>query len=125
MSRSIWDMILDVELGGISEVEKADPAGSAGDAAKTRRDVRVQQLEARLDWTLMVCEAMWSLLKEHVPVTDERLIDRITELDLADGRLDGKKTRPPTICGSCGRSVSQRFPRCVYCGEVIERDVFA
>ncbi len=125
MSGSIWDMILEVEQGALPDLDKPEAAGGGEDVGRAGRDDRVAQLEARLDWTLMVCEAMWSLLKEHLQLTDDRLIERITELDMADGKLDGKKARPPATCGTCSRTVSQRFPRCIYCGAVIERDVFA
>ena len=125
MSNSIWEMILDVEQGALADLDKPATVESGAQVGQAGRDGRVEQLEARLDWTLMVCEAMWSLLKEHLQLSDERLIDRITELDMADGKLDGKKSRPPATCGTCNRTVSQRFPRCIYCGTVIDRDVFA
>lgn len=125
MGNSIWEMILEVEQGALADLDKPATLVSGEEVGRAGREGRVEQLEARLDWTLMVCEAMWSLLKEHTALSDERLIDRITELDMADGKLDGKKARPPATCGACRRTVSQRFPKCIYCGAVIERDVFA
>jgi len=125
MSNSIWEMILDVEQGSLADLDKPATVVSGEEVGQAAKDGHVERLEARLDWTLMVCEAMWSLIKEHVQLSDQRLIDRITELDMADGKLDGKKSRPPATCGQCSRTVSQRFPRCIYCGAAIDRDVFA
>ena len=120
MSTSIWDMILDVSPGSLADLERPR-SGVSGGATRAS----VEQLEARLDWTLMVCEAMWSLLKEHADVSDEQLVDRITQLDLEDGKLDGKKARPPATCGECGHVVSQRLRRCMHCGAALDGDGFA
>jgi len=125
MSTSLWSMVLETEQGALADLEKPKGAAAGEEGRKHARDACVEQLEARLDWTMMVCEAIWSLAREPLGLTDERLKDRITELDLADGKLDGRKRRAPATCGACRRTVSQRFPRCVYCGSAIERDPFA
>jgi len=57
-------------------------------------------------------------------VSDDELVQRITESDLSDGQLDGKVRRPPATCGGCGRTVSPRFPKCMYCGATLERNPF-
>jgi hypothetical protein len=98
-----------------SEGAKADGAGRRAGTA---------ELEACLDRTLLVCEAMWTLLRDKLGVTDKELVDRINEVDLSDGKLDGKVRKTPVSCPKCGRTISRKFPQCMYCGQPIIHDPF-
>ena len=45
---------------------------------------------------LMITEALWMLLKKEHGYTDDVLLQRIREIDLRDGELDGRvAVRPP------------------------------
>ena len=99
-------------IGG--DTSAADASRSAGAA---RRDAR--EVEDRLDRALLACEAMWSILRDKLGVTDLELIERINDIDLSDGRLDGKVRKTAVACPKCNRTISQRFPKCMYCGQPI------
>lgn len=107
-------------IGGLAEREIADAKGTA-ERAKTD----VEQLELRLERALLGCEAMWSLLRDHLKLTDEALLDRIYQLDISDGKLDGRARKATASCPSCKRTISPRFPRCMYCGQEVMHDPFA
>ena len=96
-------------------VAAQDAAQAKGEAR--RASTRAEDVERQLDRTLLACEAMWSLLRDKLGVTDEMLMERITEIDLSDGKLDGKVARPVAPCPNCKRPNSSRFTRCVYCGK--------
>ena len=103
---------------------------SGGDTGKLRstepgKAGKAGAMEARLDSALLVCEAMWTLLRDKVGVTDEDLIKRINDLDLSDGKLDGKVRKPPVSCPKCQRTIARRMPKCMYCGQPIMHDPFA
>ncbi|MFG0257910.1 MAG: hypothetical protein ACF8GE_08420 [Phycisphaerales bacterium JB043] len=84
------------------------------------------QLEARLERLSLVCEALWTMLRDYHNFTDNELRERINLIDLADGKLDGKKASGgPNACPKCSRAVSPRFNKCIYCSEPIQRDPFA
>jgi len=70
----------------------------------------------QLDKLGLVCQAMWSLIRERTNLTDKDLLTRVTELDLKDGVLDGKYTKPPVDCPKCGSKMSRKFNRCLFCG---------
>ena len=110
-----------------SELRSYRAATKAGEAkADATRAVReVEELERRLERALLVCEAMWTIMREKLGLSDEELIERIKEVDLSDGKLDGRVRRRGTYCPSCGRLVPSKFHRCMYCGEEIEFDPFA
>ena len=104
---------------GLSRVA-AEASGHA-----RRAKTSVAQLEDRLDRATLACEAMWLILKEKLGVGDEELLNRMNELDLSDGELDGKVRKSAVACPSCGRTIARRFPKCMYCGQPIMHDPFA
>lgn len=106
-----------------STIAATEAAEAKGDVRRTRQNV--DELEARLDRTVMACEAMWTLLRDKLDLTDEQLIDQITALDLSDGKLDGKVRRTAVRCPKCDRTIARRFPNCMYCGQAVMHDPFA
>jgi len=84
----------------------------------------IENVEAKLDRALLACEALWTLFRDRLGLTDDELIHRINELDLSDGRLDGKVSRSAVSCPSCGRAIARRFAKCMYCGQAIMQDPF-
>jgi len=105
---------------GYAQISASDARRKASSA-----QTRSQQVEDRLDRAMLACEAMWSLLRDKLGVTDEMLMARITEIDLSDGKLDRKVSRPVAPCPHCQRPNSSRFNRCVYCGKDLPSAPFA
>lgn len=107
---------------GMDHAAATGAARASGDARAARTDVA--EMEMRLERALLACEAMWTLLRDKIGVTDQELIERINDLDLSDGKLDGKIRKTPVSCPSCGRTISRRLPKCMYCGQPIMHDPF-
>ena len=72
-------------------------------------------LDDRIDRTLVVIEALWTMLKQHGH-SDEELASIIAQLDSADGLADGKRSKAPTTCSSCGSKVAAGLKNCQICG---------
>ena len=98
------------------EIDQAKATARRGtsNALDAKRSVR--SLEDRLDRLTLVNMAMWSLLKDKLGLTEEDLISRMVEIDISDGRPDGKVTVGVRKCGKCGRVLSPRHRKCLYCG---------
>jgi hypothetical protein len=100
------------------------PAGgaelSAADRAALRGGERaaqdVQALQAELNRLTLACAALWSLVKEHGHA-DEELLARMQELDLRDGKLDGRLAADVVSCKDCGRKTKAGRRTCLYCGK--------
>jgi hypothetical protein len=92
--------------------------------AASRAEQRIKLLEANLAKGLMICETLWELLVEKTGLTQDDLINKLNEVDMRDGVLDGKNQRGIAECAACGRKVSGRHAACLYCGEVIDGSVF-
>jgi ribosomal protein S27AE len=76
----------------------------------------VEELQDRLEKLSLVSLAMWSLLQEKTGLTEQDLMDRVRAIDLADGVEDGKVTQTVSKCVKCGRTMSPRHRKCLYCG---------
>jgi hypothetical protein len=76
----------------------------------------IQRVSARIDSLALTCQAMWELIRERTNLSDEDIEARMQEIDLRDGREDGRMHTPVFECSECGRKVSSRHQRCLYCG---------
>lgn len=92
--------------------------GSAGDASNIRH------LQQQIDRLEILCEAMWTLLRDKVGESDESLMAKVLEIDLSDGQADGKVARGPQQCPNCNRPNSRRHEFCIYCGQPIRKTPF-
>jgi hypothetical protein len=99
-----------------AEQRSEEALNRARDATEETRDLRAQ-----IERLQMICEGMWSILKERVGATEQQLLDLIEEIDLRDGKLDGRSSKAPVKCARCQRVVSVRTNACLYCGAMNER----
>ena len=81
-------------------------------------------LEANLAKSLLINEALWELIRDKLGLTEQDLHERLYQIDMRDGVLDGKNQRKVSECPACHRKVSPRHPACLYCGQVLDDTVF-
>jgi len=104
--------------------EAQSEASSAKNKAQSITEY-VKSVEERFEHLALKCQALWELIRDNTKLTDEDIEKKIGEVDLRDGVSDGKMTKVPQPCQSCGRTVSLRHSNCLYCGEVLPaRDIF-
>lgn len=101
--------------GNWSNPGKPDSSGLSG---------YVQRLEMNAAKALMICEALWELLREKTNLTEEDLYKKLYEIDMRDGVLDGQNQPKVRECPKCHRRVSGRHAACLYCGQMIDESVF-
>ncbi|MCA3006104.1 MAG: hypothetical protein IOD15_12205 [Phycisphaerales bacterium] len=76
----------------------------------------VDELEQRVDRLTLLNAALWELLRDRAKLTEADLVNKVQEIDLRDGRSDGRIRSTPKVCDACGRTISSRHQRCLYCG---------
>ncbi len=76
----------------------------------------VMKLNDRSDRLTIACMAIWSILKEKLQFSEEELFKRMQEIDLKDGKLDGRIRSQVKECTSCKRVMSQSHQKCIWCG---------
>lgn len=98
--------------------QAAHASSSARQSASAARSAQrsVDHIEERLDKLLLVNMALWELLKERTDLTEEDLMNKVQQIDMQDGQSDGKVNRPIAKCQQCGRTISARHSKCLYCG---------
>ncbi|HNZ49165.1 MAG TPA: hypothetical protein PLZ53_02805 [Candidatus Hydrogenedentes bacterium] len=69
-------------------------------------------------------QAMWELICSKLGLTDADLEKKAQEVDLRDGKLDGKMTTHPVRCPQCGRVSNSRLKKCMYCNMEFEGSAF-
>lgn len=110
-------MMIPGSLPDPEPLQRSVNAPGAGDVAR---------LQAQVERLLIITEALWSILKEKHTLDDQELLRRMVQIDLRDGRLDGRvAATPPEPCPKCHRVVAKGAVRCMYCGEPLMTDPFA
>ncbi len=86
----------------------------------------VVELEARIERLLIITESLWTILKEKHGLDEQELLRQMVQIDMRDGKLDGRvPPTPPQPCPKCNRMLNRRNVRCMFCGEPIAINPFA
>ena len=108
----------------IREILQEGRIGSAqADAARSESKAdsavnAVNRLERRVDRLLLANMALWSMLKEITGLTDDQLSQRVSEIDSADGKEDGRVTPVVQVCPQCTQTISVKHQKCLFCGHI-------
>ena len=63
---------------------------------------------------------MWEMLRDNTTLSEEELEKKILEIDLRDGKADGKLSPQPLSCPACGAKTNSARTTCVMCGAPIQ-----
>jgi len=109
----------------VSDPIASQSANEASSAAR-RASAKAEQIQFDVERLLMITEALWTILKERHGYDDAELQRRVAEIDMRDGRLDGRVARTAAVkCPKCGKSLLKKRPRCIYCGHTAPPNLFA
>lgn len=104
-------------------------AQAQGDANEAKRKAqtlgqRLDETERRLDRLSLACQALWELLSERTGLTQQQVYGKMEEIDLRDGKRDGRMSGTVSTCESCNRTINSRNSICVYCGCPVRKQPF-
>jgi hypothetical protein len=111
MSEIFWEIY---QQQGITRANGV-ASSAQGTAISAKGDVA--ELTRRVEALTLLCQAMWELVGESSGLTDAQIANRVKEIDLRDGILDGR-VKHTSACTKCGAVVSSKSYSCVYCGTV-------
>jgi len=100
---------------------------AAFDAQSDAQAATLEVLAVRrnMEKLFMVTEALWTILKDEHGYDDELLLRMVAEIDLRDGKIDGRVAIAETpLCGKCNRPLGRSQNACLYCGEQTGFDPF-
>lgn len=110
---SIWDWFQQ------RQIKESQDQASGAQLRAHRALSQVEELERRLETLSLLCRALVEELGTVTEITEDQLKARMLEIDLRDGKEDGKYTPPSVICRGCGRKVAPRRGACMWCGAKI------
>ena len=92
-------------------------ASAKASSAAARADEVQRLMEQKIDKLSMVVQALWSFIRENHAASEEDLMNRVRDIDMQDGVLDGKVAKGGAKqCRSCGRVMNRMHNKCLYCG---------
>ena len=111
MEDIFWNLAQQKQIGN-AKSEAADAKRTAKSAEE-----KIADLEQSFDRLLLINRALWEILQQFHRVDDAFLAKKVQEIDLRDGRADGKFSRQRLLhCRRCGKVLNKRHTRCIYCG---------
>ncbi|MHC4842006.1 MAG: hypothetical protein ACYTDT_13795 [Planctomycetota bacterium] len=95
-----------------------DARADAANATQKTESVRFSIEEAMSRQALLI-RSLLTLLERKGLTNDEEFRALVNEVDLSDGKLDGKYTPQgqPAECPKCLKVNGKRAVKCMYCGE--------
>jgi hypothetical protein len=100
-----------------SQINRANLKSGRAERSAERLQRDIESLDVKIEGLALTCQALVELLQEKGGVTEEQLISKMEEVDLRDGKLDGKMSPRMETCRNCQRNTSLKRPTCLYCGE--------
>ncbi|MBZ0136970.1 MAG: hypothetical protein K8I27_11410 [Planctomycetes bacterium] len=105
--------------------DAAQSATEAGSAAR-RAENALARLEDALDRQGLIIRTLLTACEKSGLFNEAGFRELMNEIDLSDGRLDGKykPQATPQSCPNCGKTNGKRAVSCMYCGVQLEtRDI--
>lgn len=99
--------------------QRISEASAVADQAKSKSERQAQQIDVlrrQIDRMALANQAIWELLRELHGIRDEDMLQRMEQIDLRDGKLDGKLGAQVLNCAGCGRKTNSTRRHCVFCG---------
>jgi hypothetical protein len=118
MLYDMWDMLQQGQID--SATFKAVSAKRDASQNSARIHSEVQRLEAKINTLALISQSMWELIREKTDLSEKDLAEKINEVDLRDGRKDGKMTGKPITCPKCTRPTHSKVKVCMYCSTEFE-----
>lgn len=122
-----WELY---QYGRIQEASaNADAARSASRTNETdirQLDGAVNRLERQVERLTLANLALAQVLRDRLGVKQEEIEAVIRDLDLSDGKLDGRIDRPVQVkrCEACDRVNGPQRYSCLYCGKGLPQESF-
>jgi len=114
-------------MSGMPEIDYGDSlrethAGRATQEFEMR--TAINELKEKIGHLALLNQALWELLKTKLGLTEQDLETLAQKIDMRDGVADGQITAIAVTCPSCMRVNNSKHAKCLYCGQLFEKQVF-
>ena len=104
-----------------SQIRDAEATASQAQSKAENISYSLAELEQKIESLALTCQALWEIARDQSGLTDEQLMAKVAEIDTRDGAADGKMNSGVQPCTKCGRVLSKRHMKCLYCGEQVRK----
>ena len=107
----------------MTEHRSSKPMGGGLDKAERQIEknrIDLEHLTLKSEKTALISQALWELVREHTDLTEEDIEKKIEEIDMRNGKIDGRIVPEIFECPTCNRKVNSRQSMCIYCGETLQ-----
>ncbi|MGV3629316.1 MAG: hypothetical protein ACO1PN_16685 [Betaproteobacteria bacterium] len=118
MLHELWDVYQQGQIN--SAASNAEFAKRDAESTAARLHSESLRLEAKIDALALVCQALWEIVREKTDLTENDIEQKMTEIDLRDGREDGRIAGVMKKCPACNRPSHSSQSICIYCGASLE-----
>jgi hypothetical protein len=105
----LWDVYQQIRIRDLDRRVDRIEGRPTTDALARDEAVRIEE---KLDRLALIARAMFEL--SGIP--QEKLTEKVLEIDLRDGQSDGRMSPKPKRCPKCSAMMSPKFGRCLFCG---------
>lgn len=99
-----------------NEAEEHIAQGTASYIAHQETLRLTKDVRKKYNHMMLMNQAMWEILEEKLGVTKKQLADKMTEIDMRDGELNGKMVQEAPDCPQCGAKICVEVGHCQFCG---------
>jgi hypothetical protein len=126
----IWDFIRQQQIDQL----KLGAYATGIDIKRSQMDherlvQQVRALEVQIDRLTLALATVTELFCERNEITQEQLAEKIREIDLRDGKLDGKISRTENKqvkkCSSCQGVNNELRHTCLYCDKALPQNTIS
>jgi hypothetical protein len=95
-----------------------DARHTAEDARSAARNAESQthDLKRKMASLTITCQALWEILADRLNIPEDLILQKMQEIDLRDGKMDGKISTTLVSCPACARTNKADRKQCLYCG---------
>ncbi len=104
------------ELYQTSQIHQAQSQAGRAELKSQQVEERIRLLEDKIESLALACQSLWEIVRDNTAISQEQLERKMEEVDLRDGKRDGKLSRVVSDCTNCGRKTGRRRRICIYCG---------
>jgi hypothetical protein len=114
----LWDLIQQAQISQ-AKWEAQNANSTAVDVQVENRLVkgRIEKLEETVDRISLAAMAVAEIVRDRLGVTQDEIEAKVQEIDLRDGKLDGRLREPTNDCTHCHHINAPHRRKCLYCGE--------
>lgn len=113
----LWDFIQQGQIGRATWAAQDAKATAKDSQAEIRQlKLHVVAIEQTVERTALAAMALAEIMRDRLGVSEAEIEAKVQEIDLRDGRLDGKLRAQNQNCQHCHRPNAAHRIACLYCG---------